>query len=490
MTKPDPAVLPVSQPTDRPGEAELTCGTQPPLTYAPTPPRVDWWVRARLGVSYHWGIYSHHARGEWVRSNEQMTRADYNRVIPRFAADRYEPRAWADAAKAMGAGYGFLTAKHHDGFCLYDSELTDYTSVHTPAGRDLVREFVDAFRDVGLRTGLYFSLLDWNHPDYPAFGDRQHPLRRDETLRDHPHDWDRYTRFMHGQVRELLTNYGPLDLLVFDFSYYDKVGEAWRATELVQMIRELQPDIVLNDRLASAADGNLKASHPPPWAGDFDTCELNTPHGAMLDAHGRRVPWDLWITQANSWSADDRDTAHKSAADIVRTLSNCVSKSGNLTLNFAPSARGELSDTSYDLKADIGRWMNAHGESIRNANAAPLERPDWGRWTLSADGRTLYAHVVERPMGHLTLRGLRGKVRNPRVLSTGHEAIITDFWNPNVQAFGESDDVFLNFHQPVQQTHPLPDPWNTVVAMDVVPIEQQAEEARRITVDPLRRVVF
>ncbi|MEM1211241.1 MAG: alpha-L-fucosidase [Planctomycetota bacterium] len=462
----------------------------PAAEYAPTPARLDWWLNARLGVSYHWGLYSIAARGEWVRSKEQMSLADYQPYFDGFTADRYDPRAWAEAAKAMGAGYGILTTKHHDGFCLFDSQLTDYTSVHSPAGRDLVREYVEAFADAGLRVGLYYSLVDWRHPGCPAFGDRQHPLRRDAYLKGQAHDWDRYVEYMHGQVRELLTNYGTIDLLLFDFSYYEYTGEKWKAAELVEMIRSLQPDLVLNDRLSSAAAGNMKAADPPPWAGDFDTCELNSPHGAMRNAHGQRVPWDLWITQTNSWSSHDGDREAKTAPDIIRALINCVSKSGNLTLNFAPTARGELLADAIALQDQVGQWLKVNAASVYGCGAADLERPDWGRWTLSADGKTLYAHITEQPMGHLTLRGLRGKVRNPRLLTTGHEAVVGDFWNPNVQTFGEPDDLFLNLRRPIQATYRIPDPVDTVVALEVVPEAEQAQVRAEQTRDPSLRVVF
>ena len=461
--------------------------------HRPWPGRADWWVEARLGVSYHWGAYSLPARGEWVRSAEQMSIADYQRYVDAFTADRYDPNAWLNAAAEMGAGYAVLTTKHHDGFCLFDTKLTDYNVMNTPAGRDVVGEYVDACRAAGVRVGLYYSLVDWHHGDYPAFGDRQHPSRHDAAFKDRHHDWPRYVEFLHGQVRELLTNYGHIDLLVFDFSYYDFVGEAWGATALMRMIRELQAEVVVNDRLSNAVTGNMKSAQPPAWSGDFDTCELNTPHGLMLDAHGRAVPWDLWITETNAWSwstADEAGTHHKRAEDVVRTLVNVASKSGNLTLNFAPDTRGELAGHSLELQREVGQWMQRHGESVRGCVAAPLERPDWGRWTLSADGRTLYAHITERPMGHLTLRGLRGKVRNPRLLATGAEGVLGDFWNLGVQAFGEHGDVFLNIQRPLQATHAMPDDRDTVIALAVVPVSEQAEEVRRVTVDPLTRVVF
>jgi len=482
--------IPTAQNGFAPPNSPLLPLGQTGTVHAPVPERLKWWIDSRLGVSYHWGAYSIPARGEWVRSAEELTVEEYQRYVDAFSADRYDPTAWARSAAEMGAEYAVLTTKHHDGFCLFDSRYTDYTSMNTPAGRDLVREYVEAFRAEGLRVGFYYSLVDWHHPDYPAYGDRQHPLRRDPSLQRAPHQWDRYVDYLHNQVRELLTQYGTIDMLTVDFSYDEYVGAKWRAEEFVHMVRELQPDIVLNDRLGNATDGNMKSAVPPPWAGDYDTCELNMPHGLMLNEHGQAVPWDLWITHTNVWSSCDADDQWKSPGDVVKCLANCVSKSGNLTLNFAPTARGELPEPSVDLQSAVGKWMKRNQEAIKGCIAAPLERPDWGRYTLSQDGKTLYAHITEQPFGHLTLRGLRGKVRNPRILHSGHEALIGDFWNLGVQAFGEPDDIFLNLRSPIQKTYLLPDTWNTVIAMDVVPVEEQKTEWERVTIDPLRRVVF
>ena len=449
---------------------------------------MDWWLDARLGISFHWGLYSIPARGEWVRSSERLTIEQYQAYFDQFNPDRYDARSWARLAKHAGMKYAILTTKHHDGFCLFDSQLTDYKVTRSAAGRDLVHEFVQAFRNEGIRVGLYYSLVDWHHPDYPAYGDRQHPMRHDPAYHNRLHQWSRYVQYLHGQVRELLSNYGRIDLLVFDFSYWDYVGEKWGATDLVRMIRQLQPEIVLNDRLTNSEQGSIKEADPAPWAGDFDTCELNTPMYATCNARGEILPWELWITHNNTWGYSSSDRAYKSASDILRTLVNCVSKAGNLTVNFSPTARGELPVESIRTLEGMGPWMQANGASIHGCGLVPFERPDWGRFT--SDGRALYAHILEQPMGHLTLPGLRGKVRNPRLLATGAQAFLGDFWNPGVQKFGRPEDIFLNLHQPTAQTYIMPDAIDTVVAMDWVPGTEQTEEARRQTWQPGPRVPF
>ena len=187
--------------------------------------RMQWFRRDRFGMFIHWGLYAIPARGEWVRSVEEMPEEQYKPFFDEFNPVDFDARAWARLAKQAGMKYAVLTAKHHDGFCLFDSKLTDWKSTNTPFGRDIVREFLDAFRAEGIRVGLYYSLLDWHHPDYPAFGDRQHPMRNNEAYRDRPYSFDNYLEYMHGQVRELCTEYGKLDLMWFDFSYDDMTGE-------------------------------------------------------------------------------------------------------------------------------------------------------------------------------------------------------------------------------------------------------------------------
>lgn len=438
----------------------------PPL--ATRPARLDWYEQARFGLSAHWGLYSIPGEGEWIRAVKRLTVEQYQ---PYFDAFNPQPgccRAWAKLAKQSGARYMVLTAKHHDGFCLWDSELTNYTSMHTPARRDLVREFVGALRDEGIRVGLYYSLVDWHHPDYgPVFGDRQHPLRHDPAQKslDARRDWSRYVRYLHGQVEELLTHYGHIDLLYFDFSYWQFTGEHWGATELMKLVRRLQPDIVTNDRLGFEP---LKQPTPPSFAGDFDHAEQNIPRSFVLNAHGERIPFEAWFTVTNSWCHNPTDHDHKTSATIVRALVNAVSKGGNLCLNIGPDAAGRVSATSATILGEIGAWLAVNGESIHSCGPAPLAKPEWGRYTLSSDLRRLYAHILDPVVGHLCLPDLRGVVSNPRVLATGAPAILGDYWNPGVQTFDGPTDIFLNTAAPLQCTFPLPDPIDTVVGLDVL----------------------
>lgn len=203
--------------------------------------RMEWYRDARFGMFIHWGLYAIPARGEWVRSIEQIPKEDYMKYFEEFNPVDFDPRKWAKAAKEAGMKYMVLTAKHHDGFCLFDSQYTDFKSTNTKCGRDLVAEYVDAVRAEGLKVGLYFSLLDWFHDDFPHYGDRNHPMRNNPAYKNDDRDFDRYLTYMHNQVREICTNYGKLDVLWFDFSYDTLRGEAWKATELINMVRKLQP---------------------------------------------------------------------------------------------------------------------------------------------------------------------------------------------------------------------------------------------------------
>ncbi|HAT10963.1 MAG TPA: alpha-L-fucosidase [Planctomycetes bacterium] len=432
--------------------------------------RTAWFENARFGISFHWGVASVPGRGDgWLRSGERMSLADYEAFFPGFRPDVGWATDWAATVRSAEAGYALLTAKHHDGFCLWPSRLTDYHVGRTPAaGRDLIREFVDATRAAGLRVGLYYSLVDWRHPDYPAWGDRQHPLRHDPAAQaaDAGRDWGRYLAFLHGQIRELLTDYGHIDLLVLDFSYWNMSGETWRAAELMAMIRRLQPDIVINDRLELDA---IKRADPPAWAGDFDTAELDIPREQVRSDGGRLVPWDSWFPLGQSWFHDAADAAaparRKDARMLIRALVNCVSKGGNLTLNLAPDPTGALHSHDRASLGQIGAWLRLNGESVIGAGPAGLPKPEWGRWTRQ--GEVLYAHLLDQPIGHLSLHGLRGRIRSGRALATGAPLVVGNYWNAGVQRFDQPDDQFINLAEPIGATHALPDADDTVLALEL-----------------------
>jgi alpha-L-fucosidase len=280
---------------------------------------LQWFRDARFVMFIHWGLYALPAKGEWYASIDRVPTDRYEQYFHTFDPVDYDPRRWARLAKEAGMKYAVLTAKHHEGFCLFDSAYTDYSSVHTPAGRDLVREYVDAFRAEGLGVGLYYSLVDWHHPDYPAYQDPFHPMRESDAKRNESCDFDRYLDYMHAQVRELCSNYGKLDLLWFDFSYEGHTGPDWRAQELVDMVRKLQPGILINSRLEASggALGSLLTDSPTAWAGDFATPEQILPPGPLCRPDGTKVPWEACQTMNNSFGYTAADRNFKSAKTLI-----------------------------------------------------------------------------------------------------------------------------------------------------------------------------
>ena len=266
--------------------------------------RTKWFRQARFGMFIHFGLYAIPGRGEWIRSNEQMTIEDYQPYFDAFNPSEFDAKAWAKAAKEAGMKYVVLTAKHHDGFCLFDSEYTDYKITNTSFGRDLVREFVEAVRAEGLRVGLYFSLLDWYHPDYPKYADRHHPMRGKIAYKDETIDFDRYLEFMHHQVEEIVTKYGKLDILWFDFSYGEMFGEKWKASDLIELVRKHQPDVVVDNRLETSGEGfgSIASEEIHSYSGDFVSPEQIVPHEGIRNVKGELLPWELCLTMNNHWA--------------------------------------------------------------------------------------------------------------------------------------------------------------------------------------------
>ena len=391
--------------------------------------RMQWFVQARFGMFIHWGLYAVPARGEWVRSNERMPEEKYMPFFREFDPSAADPKAWVQAAKEAGMGYVILTAKHHDGFCLFDSELTDFKSTNTPMGRDIVREFLEAGREAGLKVGLYYSLIDWHHPDFPHYGDRYHPMRSDPAASNEERDFERYLAYMHGQVKELCTRYGRLDVLWFDFSYDQLRGEAWRANELADMVRTLQPRILLNNRLEVSGEGfgSLAQGEPAPCHGDFVSPERMVPPEGLFDPQGRPLYWETCTTMNHSWGYCAGDPWYKPAPLLLKKLVECVSKGGNFLLNVGPDGSGRIPRQAMDTLKYLGQWMQINGESIRGCGPSGMEKPEWGRITRREN--VLYLHIYENALGPLPLYGIPAeKIRAMRLLQDGREIPLSVSW--------------------------------------------------------------
>ena len=422
--------------------------------------RMAWYTGARFGLFLHWGLYAIPARGEWVRSVERIPNGAYDPYLEEFNPEDCDMMAWMGAAKAAGMGYAVLTAKHHDGFCLFDSAYTDFKSTNAPAGRDFVREYLEAARAHGIRAGLYFSLIDWRHPDFPHFGDQNHPMRDNPACSNEGRDFDRYLDYLHAQVRELCTNYGKLDLLWFDFSYGALRGEAWRASELADMVRSLQPGIILNNRLEVSGEGfgSLAACRPTPYHGDFVSPEQIIPPDGLRDAEGNPLVWESCVTMNNHWGYCAGDRCYKSAPMLIRKLVECVSKGGNLLLNVGPDARGRFPAQSAKILEEIGQWMDRNGESIRGCGPSGLAKPDYGRITRRGD--RLYYHIFENTVGPLPLFGLkREDILSVRRLADGSEVPLSTSWVHS----DYPETVFADLGPDPE----LPDPVDTVLEVRV-----------------------
>ena len=418
--------------------------------------RVDWFCKARFGMFIHWGLYSIPGRGEWVRSDEQMPESEYLPYFENFIARDFNPSAWAKAAKAAGMKYVVMTAKHHDGFCLFDSALTDFKSTNTPFGRDAVAEFVEAVRAEELKVGLYFSLLDWHHPDYPHYGDRHHPMRNVPSCENSGRNFDCYLDYMHGQIREICTNYGKLDLLWFDFAYDDLRGEAWRGTELVQMVRSLQPDVVIDNRIEASGEGfgSLYNCAPTPYHGDFVTPEKIIPPNGLRDIHGEPLVWEACITMNNNWGYCAADRNYKPAPLLIKKLVECVSKGGNMILNVGPDGDGNIPPESMEILTQIGAWMDQNGKSIHGCGMSFLEKPEFGRITQNQN--RLYIHIFENTLGPLPLIGLKkDQVASMRLLASGKPVSVSTSWV-------HSDYPEILFAD-LGENPVLPDPVDTVL---------------------------
>lgn len=423
-----------------------------------------WFEDARFGMFIHWGLYAVHAKGEWHSSIAKVPPERYSQYFETFNPIDYDPKAWARMAKNAGMKYAVLTTKHHEGFCLFDSAYTDYKATNTPAKRDLVREYVEAFREEGIRVGLYYSLVDWHHPDYPAYHDPFHPLRGDPRRKDECCNFDRYLEYMHNQVRELCTNYGKIDLLWFDFSYDEFCGEGWRAKELVEMVRSLQPDVLINSRLEASGGslGTLLTNSPSPWSGDFANPEQVVPPMPLMRPDGTNVCWEACQTMNNSFGYTDADRNFKSTKTCIHQLVNCVSKNGNYLLNVGPDARGNIPPKSQKILEEIGDWMNLNSESIYGCHATSMDIESFGCRVTSKDN-VVYLHVMEQPVGPLALTGIQNsQIKTASFLATGAEAeVLTSGWA--VQNYPSI--TFISLAGQSNETISLPDERDTVIKL-------------------------
>jgi len=376
---------------------------------ADLPERWKWFPEARFGLFIHWGAYSVYGRGEQILFREHLDQREYARTAWAWSPQHFEAPEWAAVAKRAGMRYAVLTTRHHDGFCLWDSQLTDYTTAAQAAGRDFVGEYAEAFRSAGLRVGLYYSLADWRIPAYW------------EGPEHDPEGWARFRDYCHAQVRELLTNYGKIDVLWFDGAWPRSALE-WKSRELVAMIRELQPDILINNRLGTPHKHEIEAgfeaeetgaSGLSQQLGDFGTPEHHITAESRLWESCQVSTWRLWgYTIGERWRPADV---------ILDMLTEAAGKGGNLLLNVGPDPEGRFPPEFVERMETIGRWMDVHGECIYGSEPGEVcEFVTCGRQIRKGNSLYLVIRFWDR-RGEVAFAGLATPVRRAVLLTTGEE---------------------------------------------------------------------
>jgi alpha-L-fucosidase len=373
--------------------------------------RMKWFAEARFGMFIHWGVYSVPAGewkgksnyGEWFLEETQMPVSQYEKFAQQFNPVKFNAEQWVAVAKEAGMKYLVITSKHHDGFGMFPSKETDWCIKSTPFGRDPLKELSDACREAGIKFCLYHSIMDWHHPDW---GTRR---AWNDKATGKP-DMDRYTAYMKRQLKELVTNYGPLGILWFD-GEWEKPWTAERGEDLYAYVRGLQPDIIVNNRVGKARAG-MNGMDKSKGAGDYGTPEQNVP----ANGFGPSVYWESCMTMNGHWGYNKNDNHWKSAAQLIHILVDCSSKGGNYLLNVGPTPEGLIPAPSVERLKAMGQWMKVNGESIYGTTASSIGKPSWGRSTTN--GGTIYLHVFDWPKdGRLEVANLSKSVQKAWLLS-------------------------------------------------------------------------
>jgi alpha-L-fucosidase len=358
-------------------------------TAATRPERMRWWQEARFGMFVHWGLYSQLGRHEWVMNRERIPVAEYEELAKTWRPIERPARQWARLAKRAGMKYMVLTTKHHEGFCLWDTKQTDYNAMKRGPGRDLVREFVEACREFGLKIGFYHSLMDWHHPD----GAR---CASDEAARR------RFLDFLQGCARELCTNYGKIDIFWHDVSWPLTSPEAWETVKMDTMIRELQPHIVINDRAQLPED-------------------FGTPEEQVSAASSGRA-WEACMTFNGSWGYMPISPDWRSVREVIQMLNTASAGQGNLLLNIGPAPDGSIPTEAVERLEAVGSWIEQYGEAMYGQVDRADELTEWmptGSWSIK--GNTAYYWCSRWPGRELAIGGLQTRVQRASLLATGQQ---------------------------------------------------------------------
>jgi alpha-L-fucosidase len=373
--------------------------------------RMAWWREARFGLFIHWGLYAIPAgewkgetsHAEWILTTAQIPVKEYENFAPQFNPVKFDPQEWVSLAKDAGMKYIVITSKHHDGFCLFDSKLTDYDVMDaTPFKRDILKELADECQKQGMKMCWYHSIMDWHHPDYL-------PRRDWETRSAEGADFERYVNHLKGQVKELLTNYGEIGVMWFD-GEWEYTWTPERGIDLYDYVRSLAPAVIVNNRVGKGRAGMAGTFDPDTSSGDFGTPEQEIP------PTGLGYDWETCMTMNDHWGYNKNDNNWKSAQDLIRKLVDIASKGGNFLLNVGPTAEGLFPQPSIDRLNVIGDWMKVNGESIYGTTASLFENLEWGRSTTKDN--TIFLHVFDWPQdGQLYVPGLVNKAQRVYMLA-------------------------------------------------------------------------
>jgi len=402
--------------------------------------RLSWWTEARFGMFIHWGSYAMAARHEWVKKRERIPDDEYRKYFEMFNPDLFDPAEWAKKAKAAGMKYAVITSKHHEGFCMFDSDYTDYKVTNTPYEKDIIKEWVDAFRAVGLGIGFYYSLIDWHHPEYTI--DRVHPQsansQEEYDKLNVGRDMNVYREYLKNQVREILTKYGKIDILWLDYSFPGEFGKGrddWGSVELMKMVREIQPDIIVNDR------ADLK-DYQGGW--DFTTPEQFKVQ-SWPEIDGKKIPWETCQTFSGSWGYYRDEHTWKDNKQLLVLLIESVSKGGNLLLNVGPTARGTFDHRADKALSGMGEWMKYNSRSVYGCTQAPEDFNVPGNTILTYNPETnrLYVHLLDYPMRNFLMRDYKDKVKYAQFLHDASELQISAPYGHWVQQETGENDINL-----------------------------------------------
>jgi len=379
--------------------------------------RFAWFRQAGFGMFIHWGVYSvpggvwqgtpSAGAGEWLFNDARIPLADYEQLQKQFNPTRFDAHTWVSIAKQAGMKYIVITTKHHDGFCMFDTKQTTWSIMGTPYHRDVLKALADECHKQGIRLCLYYSIMDWNHPDYL-------PHRGWDTRDAGKADFDRYVAYMKAELKELLTHYGPINTLWFDGEWEDTWTHE-RGVDLYNYVRSLQPSILISNRVDKGMGGVTDPTEVTRFAGDFATPEQFIPQAGLAPG----LAWETCMTMNDTWGYKTRDQHWKSADTLLHNLIDTVSKGGNYLINVGPKPDGTFPEASVERLKTIGQWLHTNGEAIYGVTRSPYTRAmPWGRITRKP-GR-LYLHVFDRSGGEISLPGLSTSVRRIYALSDPH----------------------------------------------------------------------